>query len=185
MNRMPRAAVLLTLLERLKAHGSWCGETHLQKAAYFLQELVGIPLEFNFIFYKHGPYSFDLRDEITALRADQLLDVVPRNPYGPSLCPSANSAALVLRFPRTMERYTPSIEFVATRLGRKTVTELERLATALYVTLGHESASPDERAEMAHSLKKHVSVEDARTALQAVDNMIHERSLEGEKQAHQ
>ena len=68
MDRLQRASVLLALNEQLRAAGSWAGETHMQKATYFLQHLMGVPLAFDFILYKHGPFSFDLRDELTAMR---------------------------------------------------------------------------------------------------------------------
>ena len=101
MNRLQRAAVLLTMLDALKQRGSWCGETHLQKSVYFLQELFGVPLGFTFVLYRHGPYSFDLSDEITALRADLLLDVQPAQPYGPSLVPGENAARFLANFELT------------------------------------------------------------------------------------
>ena len=44
MERLPRSAILLTLVEELHAHGSWCGETHVQKCVYFAQELFKVPL---------------------------------------------------------------------------------------------------------------------------------------------
>ncbi len=75
MNRLQRAVVLLTMLDALKRRGSWCGETHLQKSVYFLVELCAVPLGYSFVLYRHGPYSFELSDEITALRADMLLDL--------------------------------------------------------------------------------------------------------------
>ena len=93
MNRLQRAAVLTALADELRKRGSWCGETHLQKATYFLQSLLGVPLGYEFILYKHGPYSFDLHDELTALCTDQLLELRPQPyPYGPSLLPTAASA---------------------------------------------------------------------------------------------
>jgi len=70
MDRLRRAALLTQLIERLRRRGSWCGETHVQKATLFLQDLTRIPMGFDFILYKHGPFSFDLRDELTSLRAD-------------------------------------------------------------------------------------------------------------------
>jgi len=73
MNRLKRDVVILSLIENLKKKGSWCGETHIQKATYFLQELFDFPLGFEFILYKHGPFSFDLSDKLTAMRADMLL----------------------------------------------------------------------------------------------------------------
>jgi uncharacterized protein YwgA len=69
----------------LKERDSWCGETHIQKAVYFLQELLQVRLGFEFIMYKHGPYSFELTDELTTLRANRLLRLIPREGYGPSI----------------------------------------------------------------------------------------------------
>ena len=74
MNRLPQAAIVTRLTGRLRDQGSWCGETHLQKAMYFLQELMEVPTGFEFILYMHGPFSFDLRAELTSLRADGLLE---------------------------------------------------------------------------------------------------------------
>lgn len=31
------------------AHSGWCGETHLQKAIYFLQTLLNVPTDFDYI----------------------------------------------------------------------------------------------------------------------------------------
>src|SRR5262249_25119884 len=80
MERLQRATVLLALIEELRDGGSWGGETHLQKAVYLLQELFQVPLGFDFVLYRHGPYSFDLADEVTALQADQLLATQLRQP---------------------------------------------------------------------------------------------------------
>jgi uncharacterized protein YwgA len=60
MDRLRRAAILTRLIEQLRNGGSWCGETHVQKATFFLQELLNVPLSLDFILYKHGPFSFDL-----------------------------------------------------------------------------------------------------------------------------
>src|SRR5438105_13237303 len=134
MERLPRSAVLLALLDQLHAHGSWCGETNVQKSVYFVQELLDVPLGFDFVFYKYGPFSFELSDELTALQGDGLLRVVIRDPrYGPSLLPGEAGPSFLERFPRTRARYVPALRFVAERLADKNVTELEKLATALYV----------------------------------------------------
>jgi hypothetical protein len=69
MNRLSQDAVLVGLARRLYEQGSWTGETHIQKAAYLLHELLAVPFDFAFILYKHGPFSFDLR--VTARRSEQ------------------------------------------------------------------------------------------------------------------
>jgi hypothetical protein len=64
------------------------------KLAYFSLDVLGVPLGFEFILYKHGPFSFDLSDEITAMRADALLQYQPRQPYGPSLFPNGRKPGI-------------------------------------------------------------------------------------------
>ena len=90
MERLKRSALVIALIEQLRNKGSWCGETHIQKTIYFLQELLRVPLGFEFILYKHGPYSFDLSDELTAMRADELVELKLQQPYGPSVSLSGN-----------------------------------------------------------------------------------------------
>lgn len=171
MNRRERQAVLLSLLQNLQAKGSWCGETHLQKATYFLQTMLGVPLDLNVIFYKFGPYSFDLADEVTALRADQLLDVKPKERYGPSLLPSVNADKVLDWYSSTVEEYLPHVRFVAERLGTKNVAELERLSTALWVMENSPDKAPAEQVAEIVRLKPHVPPEDAEAALAAVRGM--------------
>ena len=79
---------MLRLSEAMRQRGSWTGETHIQKAMYFLQHLLQLPTGFDFILYKHGPFSFDLRATLTFMEAEDLAQWQPqRFPYGPSLLP--------------------------------------------------------------------------------------------------
>jgi hypothetical protein len=173
MDRLRKAALLTTLIQKLREQGSWSGETHVQKGIFILQELMEVPLEFDFILYKHGPFSFDLRDELTALRADELLSLERQPwPYGPRLAPTERSVNIQSLFSKTVATFENQINFVALKLGGKGVTELERLATALYVTREGESGpSVDERAERLVHLKPHVSLTDARDAIIESDRM--------------
>jgi hypothetical protein len=61
------------------------------------------------------------------------------------------------------------------KLGNKGVVDLERLATALFVTRRAEpGASVDERSTRLTALKPHISAESARTAVEEVDRIIEE-----------
>jgi hypothetical protein len=175
MDRLIRAAVLTRLIQELRDSGSWCGETHVQKAAFFLQDLMQVPLGLDFILYKHGPFSFDLRDELTGLRADGLMSLEPQWPYGPRIAPTEGSGYIQRVFSKTLEKYRGSISFVAEKLGGKDVSELERLATALYVTERSEAgASVHRRAEELAKLKPHIPRDVAATAVEAVDRISKE-----------
>jgi hypothetical protein len=176
MDRLQKAAVLTELMKQLRAYESWCGETHVQKATYFLQEVLGVQTGFEYILYKHGPYSFDLAEHLTSLRADFLMEFDHRSlGYGPSLVPTQTSAELRSRYPKTLARHAPRIEFIARAFGSKGVVELERLATALYVTreLGN-GASAVERANRLHELKPHVSPPEALAAVREFDRIAAE-----------
>jgi uncharacterized protein YciW len=173
MDRLKKAALLTRLVELLRAQGSWCGETHVQKATYFLQELLKVPTGFRFVLYKHGPFSFDLRDELTALRADDLIRLeLQAPPYGPRLAPNPQSKHLQEVSSWTLAKYEDRLGFVAEKFGERNVSELERLATALYVTaqLG-EHASSGVRAKELRALKHHISPEAAEASIREVDRV--------------
>jgi uncharacterized protein YwgA len=166
--------VVIDLADELLKKGSWCGETHLQKITFFLQDLLNVPIGFDFILYKHGPFSFDLCDELTALRADRLMEyVIKMYSYGPSLVPTKTGKIIKNIFKKTVDEKKSRINFIAGKLGNKGVAELEKLGTALFVTLKErEHIEPDRRAERIHAIKPHISIEEAVTAIQEVDQII-------------
>ena len=177
MERFKRQAILLKLLTSMKEHGSWCGETHLQKCAYFLEEGLRVPLELQFVLYKHGPFSFDLREVLGEMRSNFLINVDTHPPFGPSLVVSEYGQNLVSRFPRATRRYTDQIEFVADHLARKPVVELERLATALYVRTKYPQLAPDAQAEEIHSLKPHIPIDRSQVAVRDVEALLSQAPL--------
>ena len=178
MKRLQQAALLTALDERLHQEGSWCGETHLQKATYVLQEVCAVPLGFEFTLYKRGPFSFDLRDALTAMRADGLVEVVPQPyPYGPSLRVTQPGVELQRRFERTVGKYRHELDTVAAVTDRKTAAELERLATAIWVRLNNDTADADAMAQELHGLKPHIPLEDARAAIDEADRIVRDRAV--------
>lgn len=166
-----RQVVLLSLLDELKAQGSWCGETHVQKSTFFLEAGLGVALGLEFYMYKYGPFSADLRQLLGEMRASYLIDVEPRTPYGPSLIVSDSGRDLVGRFPKTRERYRKAIEFVAGNLGARSVADLERLSTALYVRK-EGILAPEEQARRLTELKPHVEHDQTEEAVATVAALL-------------
>lgn len=171
MDRLQKVVVLLALIERLKEKGSWCGETHIQKAAYFLQNLFNVPLDYEFVLYRYGPFSFELSDEIMRMRADGLLKYAPKPPYGTSFHVDTNSEHLRLKLTKTTSRYSPSIELLTREIGNMGVKELEKLATAMYVTLEDETGTVSNRANRLNELKPHIPRDEAQSAVKKFDAM--------------
>ena len=173
MKHSQRVAVLTLLNREMLQRGSWAGETHIQKATFFLQELMGVELGFDFVLYRHGPFSFDLRDELSSMQADDLVSLVVRSEgYGPTFVPTQFSEIFLGRFPKTQRRFHSQIEFVSAELAPMRVTELEKVATAFFITKHRQSNSIDDRAQELIELKPHISLPDARLACKQVDGLI-------------
>jgi uncharacterized protein YwgA len=171
-------AVIVGLAKRLADRGSWGGETHLQKAAYLLSELHGVDFDFEFILYKHGPYSFELHDELSYMAAEGLIESHVANPrYGPQLRVTERGQELEQDFQKTMKRYEEAVKWVADALGGRGVMDLERLATATWMTRHASTNSVRARADALVEVKPHISLEDAIESVEEIDELM--MALEG------
>lgn len=163
--------IVLSIMQSLKSDGSWCGETHVQKTLYVCQELMGTPSNFKFILYKHGPYSFGLSEHLQELIADDLIRVITRPPYGPTLGLTEEGRLIAAKVDQDVN-LSARLGFMSKKLSRKGVAELEKLATAVYVNRKHSTKIPlEKRAEILVSLKPHVSLEAARNAFVEAEAM--------------
>jgi len=178
MNKAQRLALLTFLDTELLNEGSWCGETHIQKAAYLLQELLGVRTAYDFILYKHGPFSFELRDDLVSLEADGFLELTVRDPrYGPSYIPTKFGETFIERFQKIVQRYREQVRFVAAELGGMGVADLEKMATALFITRRSGSTSLEARAEELNFIKPHISLIEAKQAVTAIDRLLRRSHL--------
>jgi hypothetical protein len=170
MNRLRKASIVLKLGTAMRDRGSWMGETHIQKATYFLQQLLEVPLDFGFILYKHGPFSFDFRDFLAYMEAEEFISWQAHPPYGPSLRKGEMGEALIDQFGDLTSAFDSKINFVADWLGTKNVAELERIATALYVTQEEMIEGPG-RASRLMELKPHIDIAQSQAAIAELDAM--------------
>jgi uncharacterized protein YwgA len=174
MKSLEKAAILLDVAGELRKRGSWCGETHLQKVVYFLEEMTDVSLDFDFVLYKHCPFSFELREQLAEMRADGLFGTeVKPAPYGPTLYPTDLGEAMRQRFLSTVDRYNKDIVAVTEQVGDKGVAELERLGTALYVMKceSEKDKGAEALAAKIGQLKPHIGHDEAIEALETVKAM--------------
>ncbi len=178
MKTFKKAVLIILMTEQLIDHGNWSGETSIQKAFYLLKALFKIRIDYDFILYKHGPYSFDLSDDLTAFRGYKLLKLKPHRKYSPRFLPDEAGINLKERFPKTRKKYQKKIDFVAEKLGDKGVFDLEKVSTAIYVIKEkEEELSTDiERSRFIHKKKKHISISDAKRALEEAHQIIENAS---------
>jgi hypothetical protein len=127
-----------------------------------------------FVLYKHGPFSFDLRDDIGEMRAEGLIEMeIQDPPYGPKLMVTDFGEQYLVNFPRTTGKYRDKAELVAEQLGGKTVIELEAIATAFYViNQNKEMGEEGNEVENMRELKPHITEDEAEDALGIVDQML-------------
>jgi hypothetical protein len=165
-----RCTAIIDLIQKLHQRGSWCGETHIQKAMYISQDLARANLGYKFIMYKHGPFSFELKDELSAMRASNMIELTfPRKDYGPSIGLTSFGERIYQVNQENIDRYEAVNSFVADWLSKNDVRSLEKIATAYYVTKRHPRESITARAKRVTSLKPHVDVAAAEAALRVVD----------------
>ncbi len=165
-----RYAVILDLAKKLRAKGSWCGETHIQKAAFILQQISKSKLGYKFVLYKHGPYSFDLRDELTAMKASGIVEFTfPQKGYGPSIRLTKFGDKFYDVNREEIDKYEKISDFVAKWFGSRDVRYLERVATAYFITCKHVREPVSSRAKRLVTLKPHIDLSAAEEAVQIVD----------------
>jgi hypothetical protein len=159
-------ALDLNLIQRLKDSGSWCGETHIQKSMYILSTFSNSNLGYPFIIYKHGPFCFDLRDDLVALQSFGALKLVSTKPeYGPSLELESVANKLIERNAKFLARYEKAIDYVCKNFGNKPVKYLEKISTAIFLTRSMAESTTEIRAKKMNELKPHISYVECEAAM--------------------
>lgn len=169
MNDLHRSAIVATLVKECRARGSFCGETMVQKSVFFLQELLKVPLQFDFQLYIYGPFSFELQRHLSSMMADDMLTVRPLE-YGSAFEPGEHLSYLEKHAAPTIAAHSPAINFVLGHLAGRGVKQLERVATALFFTVT-TGDSVEGRVARIREVKPHITAEEAQKAVEEVDSL--------------
>ena len=163
-----QAAILAAFVEKVRSTGRDCGETLMQKAAYVMKELFGVPLSDEFRIHYYGPFSFQLRDRLASMEADDIVRVLPRE-MGVTYEVGERFPQLRSRFASDIAAVSRAITFTADQLGSLGVKKLEPLTTALYVTREKPGASVHERTHRLREIKQHIDETEATLAVETID----------------
>ena len=171
--RSSRGAVVCLLVKDMRDKGSWAGETHVQKSTLFLQEMLGVQMGYRFALHLHGPYSFDLSEELAHMQAIRVLRTEPRPGYGASFNLGKWGKNAIAAFKdgeqeREQKRLDDAIAFVAERISRRNTRALERISTAFFLKKKYPKKTDSEIAELINRLKPHISV---KASLDAIDEV--------------
>ena len=164
-------AFILEVIQGLKAVANWTGKTHVQKTLFLVNEATPVQVPFDFVLYKHGPYSFDVETELEQMKSYDAIAIQPISSYGVILNPSGNADVVDLLGSITQAE-KDSIQEICRFVGSKGVVDLERLATVVWVRNRDKISDSQEVANRVHTLKPHVSLADAEAADQLVTSTL-------------
>jgi uncharacterized protein YwgA len=131
-------------------------------------------MDYSFILYKHGPYSFDLSDEIVSLIADKYLEAYSVVPRGSTFVLTKEGKNLVNKNSNAIKPFLEGIDFVSKKVGKRNVNDLECISTALYVTKDLKSHDIEKRAKRLNELKPHIPFEKAEESIVITDSILEE-----------
>ena len=164
LNSPELKAVLCQLVGKMGEHESWTGHTQVQKSCLFLQKMLNVPLGYDFELYLHGPYSFELKDDLEDMLFMEELDLKPRPGYGPSFVVTERGKSRMDK----ASKFLSKITFVATEVSQKDVRQLEQISTAYFLMIQDNGLKEEDIPAEVNRLKPHISVDVARGALKEV-----------------
>ncbi len=154
-NRSERWDVVCSAVDALSSSGAHAWRTHLQKLLFFADEWNALPSKpYDFVIHRFGPYSFDLDRDIADMQGFGVLNRESLYRLGASYSTSNDGP------------FASQLKPLAEWLGKKSVQELEVLATTEFVRNRHG----DSVAEEVRRLKPHVSPQDVQNALRELDS---------------
>ena len=171
LTRAEQWAIVARLVEMMRADGSWAGETHVQKTIFFLKRLLNVPTRYDFVLYMHGPYSFDLHDDLGAMRANSILALKPQAHYGASFELGQFGERAINRSKETVEQYEEQLRFMSKHIGGENIRTLERYSTALYVKFLNPDADDTSVQDEIMRLKPHIQAGPALEAAKVVNDI--------------
>ncbi len=157
-------ALILAMIDGLKAHRTRTGKTHVIKGLFLGKAAGLLDVPFDFFLYKHGPYSTDVEEQLEQMKSYGAVALDPAfDGYGVLLRPAEKADFVRERGPLRAET-SHGIDAVCRFIEGKNVGQLERLATAAWIRTQEGIREPDAVASRLHRLKPHVSLHQAREA---------------------
>jgi uncharacterized protein YwgA len=167
-----RYAVILKLAKLYKEKEGWVlGKTALQKLVFFLQEVRGVELGYDYTLYTFGPFSSTLAADLDFANMMDVVDVTYHSDLGGyEIVASKEGLAVERHAKQWLKSVNSDLEAVFEGFGRFGTRALELRATIAYVAkdaLARQRALTDDRlVRIVHDLKPHFDPDTIRAALE-------------------
>ena len=158
-----RLAVTQFIVEQLED----TGKIKIQKILYFLQEAIGLPLQYRFRMHHYGPFSEDIENDISVLQAIGSIKVVPdQEGYGYHVTPTSEEK---IPWDNEIQKSKEKITQVVNLLKELEARDLELYATVHFVQNLLEDPSKEQVLNTVSRVKPQFSRD---TILEAYDLLI-------------
>lgn len=172
----------IAVLARMIKASPGLGRTQLMKLCYFLQEMKGVDLGYDFRLFNYGPFDSEvLSDLATTCSQDAVVEKMvfyPRG-YGYSITPGPDSDRLCRELEASDAELTSQIDEIVREFGSFGAAELELRSTIFFVDreLANEGEKvpTDTLVERVRQIKPHF---DNATILQRVTEMARKAWLQ-------
>ncbi len=162
-NPKTRASILARMVA--KAPGEKLGRTQVMKLFYFLQELKGVPLGYDFRLFTYGPFDSEVLGDLGVAcvsNAVQERTVIYPRGYGYEITAGANAGQLNRFLEENESELADAVDSVVGDFSSCTAAELELQSTIFFVDreLISTTASTDlaDLAGRVHQIKPHFAV---------------------------
>jgi hypothetical protein len=179
MDQLDRTALEVSLVEKLNQMGRRSNESAMQKAAYILQELLHVPLQYkDFYLHVDGPYSPSLRDDLAHMVSKGILRLEFRpGADWPHLEKGDNADRVLGRSGPRIATYEPRLKLISQTLGKQDVFEAEKMVTALFIIHSLASkASVERKTELLRKMQPKLPEDEARKVLGEAETFSRELS---------
>ena len=155
------------------------GRTTLMKMCYFLQELKGVPLGYDFRLFTYGPYDSDVMGDLSQARdagavAEKL--VTYGRGYGYDITPGSRAERWHQRLADTLPAVAQAVADVASEFGHYNAGELELRSTILFVDREFHrdgtEATLETVAQRVHDVKPHFTLDTIKEAMRGMNHHL-------------
>lgn len=147
------------------------GKTVLQKLVYILQEVYGLPCDYDYILYNYGPYSEALADDLSFFASMGGVKIEWGQGLGYKIKKDIKTSHFRERGKSFLTKYASQIEKVVKEFGGMNAKELELRSTILYVSR-EEPLRKKVLLNRVKEIKPHFSVDEIDSAYQELKHLL-------------